>query len=156
MRTNFGERGASLIELLVAIVMVALAVICSLAFYSYGGGGIEKEGNRRAAAEFARSRIEELLAANVDTIRPLDANLRWLSCAGSPCTWTMSTAQVFEQVNVNSILRPMETTVQWVNDPAALGAAGSDTLDLSVRVWYTSRANDDQYNRVLTKTLRTP
>ena len=88
---RYQDRGVSLVEILVAIVIVVVASIAALSYFSYGMGGIGRQGNRRAALERARERLEQLMAANVTDLEPSDLAVRWLTCNGSPCTWTPST-----------------------------------------------------------------
>ena len=153
------QRGVSLVEILVAIVIVVVASIAALSYFSYGMGGIGKQGNRRAALERARERLEQLLAANVNNLKPSDQQLRWLICAGSPCTWTLSTGQALESVAEDDLpSQKMETTVQWQDDPAAQTLQSTqDALVLDVKVWFTSNTgSDDDFNRVHVRALRAP
>ena len=151
------KRGVSLIEVLIAMLVITVASIATLTYFSYAMGGIGRQGNRRAALERACERLEQLMVANITTVQPADGALYWLSCAGSPCTWTQSAAPVTERVAVDTLPnQPMQTTVRWVDDPSA-GTVGLDTLEFSVRVWFTGNAgNDDEFNRVHLRTLRTP
>ena len=143
-----------------AILIVVVASIAALSYFSYGLGGIGKQGNRRAALERARERLEQLMAADVLTLEPSDQAVRWLKCAGSPCTWTLSTTapSPSETVAVDDLpAQKIETTVQWVDDPAANTGSTRDVLELGVKVWFTSNlGSDDDFNRVHVRTLRTP
>lgn len=150
------RRGVTLVEILVSLLVLLVVVIATLNYFAYGMGGIGKQGHRRAALERARQRLEQIMAANVSQLKPADANVRWLSCTGSPCTWTTSTTRVTQAVAVDDLpAQPMETTVQWRDDPASAGT--QNALELSARVWFTQRVgNDDKGNRVLLKTVRAP
>ena len=158
------EKGVSLIEVLVGMVLIALISIASLSYFSSALGGIGKQGNRRAALERARERLEQIMAGSytqivpsVDSSLPLNAQPKfWLSCGGSNCTRT--NAYVPETVLVNNLLsRRIESTVQWKDDSSAGTTNTPDTLELGAKVWFTpNTASDDDYNRVYVKTLRTP
>ena len=156
------NQGATLIELLVALIIISLAAISSLGFFSYGLGGMGTQGSRRAALEQARERLEQLMQTSVLSIKPPDTTIRWLTCAGSPCVWALSGAQPdpLELVLVDDFSRPIESTVQLVNDPTndTDGTVPSpDALELGVKVWFTpDTGTDDDLNRVFIKTLRTP
>ena len=153
------ERGATLVEILIAMVVIVVASIAALSYFSYGRGSIGKQGNRRAAQELARQRLEQLLETNSDDIKPADLAVRWLTCAGTPCVWTIANAQVQQPVTVGNFpgTLPIETTVQCIHDPNAGTVAGNcDTLALDVKVWYTNTGADDDFNRVHIRTLRTP
>ena len=152
---KMGRQGATLIEILIAILVIVLTVLGALGFFSYGIGGIKTQGNSRAALQQASARLDQLMSADSDGITPPDGNIRWLSCSGSPCTWTLSAAKTAETVPVNALgnLR-MESTVQWKDDPAAAGI--QNDMELDVKVWFTLVTTDDDIHRVELKTLRTP
>ena len=157
----FNDRGVSLIEVMIGLTLLSLAVMASFNYLSGGLGNIMKQGNRRAALERARQRVEQLMAADISVVQPANANKQWLTCAGAPCAWTPSGGQTFEtNVSVNTGLanQQMETAVQWIDDPSAgTGAAVPDVLVFEVKVWFTSRfTQDDDNNRVYIRMLRTP
>ena len=164
MHQRLGEKGGSLIEILIAVLVIALTVLGVFGFFSYGIGGIKTQGNSRASLQQASARLDQLLAANVvslnppdgSSIHPVDGTVRWLTCSGSPCTWTLSTTQTAETVPVNGLgNRRMETTVQWIDDPSA-GTSALDVLKLTVKVWFSTVTTDDDFHRVELRTLRTP
>jgi type II secretory pathway pseudopilin PulG len=153
------RRGGSLIEILIGLVIVLIAVIGSLNQFAIGMGAVGKAGNRRAALERTRERLEQLLAANISLVQPPDGAQYWLTCTGTPCTWTRSAAPVTQAVSVNDLpAQPIETTIQWVHDPASgTPATVRDTLLLGVKVWFTrNTGTDNEMNRVYIRTLRTP
>ena len=149
-----GERGASLIEVLVAMAVITVAAISALSFFIYGMGGIARQGNRLAALERARERLEQLMAADINEVLPSDEDPHWVSCSGSPCDWQLSKDPVSEQVTVNDLTgQIMRTTAELKDDPTAR----TDTFDLvefGVRVWFTPDLVDDDYHRVYLRTLR--
>lgn len=153
-----GNRGVTLVEILIALVIIVVAAIGTLGFFAHGLGSIEKQGNRRAALEVARTRVERLMVANLDDVRPPDGNIRWLTlnCVGGACTWSMSATEVAETVTVNGVAgRRMVTTARWADDPAAqTGVNFPDVLDVGVRVWYSPDLSDDEYHRVHLRSLR--
>ena len=150
------EKGVSLVELLVSMILLVVIVLAGLTYSSYGLGGVGREGNRRAALEIARARLEELMQTNMTAVRPPDTNIRWLTCAGVPCAWTQSTAQATDTVTVGGLAnQPMITTSQFLDDPTT-ATVDPDTVEFTVKVWFTTRVGiDDEYNRVLLRTLRT-
>ena len=159
------KRGATLIEILIGIIIVAIASIATLSYFSYAKGGIGKTGNRRAALERARQRLEQLMEADVTSITPpADGAQHWFTCTGTPCTWSAPSAVLVTQnVSVEDLpTQPIESSVQWVDDPSAgtsgpSGAVIYDALAFDVKVWFTSNFGaDDDFNRVHVRTLRTP
>ena len=153
------NKGVSLVEVLIAILIVVIASIATLRYFSYGLGGIGKQGNRRAALERARERLEQLLQTNISAF-PQDTTQRWAKClpATDPCQWALDTNKATESVSVDGQSRQMETSVQWVDDvdtPPAGEADVVDTLTMDIKVWFTSNTGaDDDFNRVHLRTLR--
>jgi prepilin-type N-terminal cleavage/methylation domain-containing protein len=164
MKPLKNSRGVTLIEILVSLVIIAVASIGTLQFFSQGMGGVSKQGNRRAAMEQARARLEQMMAVNAGTLTPVDGSLYYAFCNTNPCTLNLTTVQTAEEVEVNGKNRKIESTLQLIDDPTSreLGdptaqTLGPDVLVLSVKVWFTSNTTlDDDFNRVLIQTLRTP
>ena len=163
MRTTSSRNGASLIEVLLGIIIVVIASVGTLTYFAYGMGNVGKSGKRRAALERARERLEQVMEANSDDIKPAaDGQMYELFCGvTNPCTWTLSAAPVTiptltkEPTVVDGLPSQIATTIQWRDDPSA-GTATLDTLELGVRVWFTSNTSaDDNLNRVHIRTLRT-
>lgn len=158
------QRGVSIVEVLIAILIVVVASIGTLSYFASGLGGVGKQSNRRAAMERARERLEQLMATDVNAIKPVDNNPRWVKCTGSPCSWSSSTSApspaAIEKIPVEDIgLQPIETTVQCVHDEAAGTPIGTcDTLELGAKVWFLGSypADNNDFHRVYLKTLRTP
>ena len=158
---KYNKRGVSLIEVLIGILIVVVASIATLSYFAYGLSNIGRQGRRRAALERARERLEQLMAADINqsVLQPPNSNQYWLTCSGSPCTWTRSSSRVTQTVAVNDLpSQPIETTIQWVNDPyPPAGTSTLDTLVLGVEVWFTPNTTvHDNFNRVYVRTLRTP
>jgi prepilin-type N-terminal cleavage/methylation domain-containing protein len=148
------SRGLTLIETLVGMVILVLVSLGAFTFFSNGMGALGKQGNRRAALERARERLDQLMQASFSQVKPADSAVHWLSCAGSPCAWTMSSSKPVETLAVNSLAaQPIETTVQWKDDPAAGTASTQDVLEFTVQVWYHGSTNDN-FSRVVLKSLR--
>ena len=155
------KRGVTLIEVLLSIVIIAIASIATLTYFSHAKGGIGKTGNRRAALERARERLEQLMASPITPITPPvnDGSAHQATCSAGSC---ILLAPVTEFVSVDDLpAQKIESTVQWVDDPSAgtTGPSGTiiyDALALDVKVWFTSDFGvDDDFNRVNIRTLRT-
>ncbi len=158
-----GRKGVSLIEVLLGLLIVTIASIATLTYFSAGFGSVNKTGNRRAALEQARQRLEELMQTNPDALPasnpllPQNAQPQlWLTCTGAPCTWASSTAITPETFTLNGVANLREeTTLQWTDDPSA-GTTTPDVLALGVKVWFIPNSSvDDDFNRVYVRTLRT-
>ena len=160
------SRGVGLPEVLIGMLILVLASIATLSYYAFAKGGIGKQGNRRAALERARERLEQLMTANIDAI-PIaqsDGQMYWLQCnGGTPCTWVKGGAGVVvtETTTVDDFpTQRMETTAQW-RDDTSTGTAMNDVLEFSVKVWFVPVSTnaavvvpDDGLNRVYLKTVR--
>ncbi len=154
------NRGVSLIEILLGLLVVTIASIATLSYFAYGFGNLNRQGNRRAALERARERLEQLMATSPSesAFHLPDGSQYWLTCAGDPCTWTRSAIRVTQSIAVNDLPnQTIETTIQGIHDSSSgTGASTLDTLALGVKVWFTQSATDDNFNRVYVRTLRTP
>lgn len=152
------QRGVSLVEILVALLIVVVASIAALSYFSYGLGGIGKQGNRRAALERARERLEQVMEADQAQLEPPDGEVHWVKFNGAGWDLSPDPPDPPETVPVDELpAQLMETTVQWVDDPAAgTDASARDALALGVKVWFTPDATDDDFNRVYVRTLRSP
>lgn len=152
-----GQKGVTLIEVLVGMALLAVISIASLSYFSYGLGGIGRQGNRRAALERARERLEEIMAASPTPIKPSDIDVQHtVTCANGACTFSVTAETVSVQSDLP--LLPLVSTVTCRHDGAAGTPNGTcDVLEFAVKVWFTPNTNtDDNYNRVYLKTLRTP
>ena len=99
------------------------------------------------------------MAVNVDTIKPTDTQLYYLSCnAAGACGPLNLTPIAADKVSVDDLTgQPVQSTVQCIHDPAAGTPAGTcDVLELSAKVWFRPGSTvDDDFNRVHIRTLRT-
>ena len=147
--------GVSLIEILIGLLIVTIASIATLQYFAYGKGSIAKQGNRRAALERARERLEQVLSASVGALPPQTGQLYYCS-AGNPCTaWTISGTPIAQTDPVTG--QRIETTGQWVDDPSAgTGTGNLDTVALQAKMWFMPGSTDNNFNRVVMRTLRTP
>ncbi len=152
------SRGVSLIEVLIAIVVIGVACVGAFAAFSTGLGSVGKQGNRRAALERARERLEQLLSAPLTDMPRADGNLYWCT-AGTTCTstsWTFSNSALDAvPMNVDGNDRKAQVFAQWVDDPTN-GVGPREIIQIGVKVWYMPGSVDDDFNRVYLKTLRTP
>ena len=155
MRRN----GVSLIEILIGLLIVVVASIATLTFFSYALGGVGKTGNRRAALERARQRLERLMEVSVSTIEPVDGQLYFVSCNNAGACGPPVLANPNETVSVDDLpVQNLVSTIQCLHDAASGTPTGTcDVLELSAKVWFMPGSTvDDDFNRVHIRTLRTP
>ena len=62
------ENGFSLIEVLIALVILVIVILGGGLYFFYGRLGINREGYRRAALELASQKLEELEAVNYKAV----------------------------------------------------------------------------------------
>ncbi len=146
-------RGVTLIEVLIAIVIIAIASVGMASQFSVGLGSVEKQGDRRGALELARQQMEQLLADPVTVLPPSDGTLYY--CNVSPCTSTSWVAgKPPRTVPVTHLgAMPCEVTGQWINDTTT-GVPARQTVEFGVKVWFAPGSSDDDFHRVYLKTLR--
>ena len=155
------DRGVTLIEVLIGIVIVAIASIAGLVAFSSGLGGIGKEGARRAALERARQRMEELLQTPVSNLPPTAGPDPYWCVTGSTCTsasWQASPASAplnGVPMVVDGQNQQTQTFAQWIDDTTN-GIGQRELVEIGVKVWYMPGAVDDDFHRVYLRTLRTP
>ena len=161
-----GRKGVSLVEVLIGLLIVVIASIATLRYFAYGLGSVNKQGNRRAALERARERLEQLMAVSSTTIKPTDTQLYFVKCnAVGVCGPLALAADPTDTVLVDDLSgQPIRSTVQCVHDSVAGTPAGTcDVLELSARVWFIPGSSptlggvdDNDFRRVHIRTLRTP
>jgi len=155
------RRGVSIVEVLLALTIVLLACLATLNYFAYAMGGIGTAGNRRAALERARQRLERLMAEAPSTLKPetADGIAHWVSCLTSPCGIVSSDPG--ETVAVDDWpAQRIATIVTWLEDVDSVPAPQVDEPDVlvfDVKVWFTSNmAFDNDANRVHLRTIRAP
>jgi len=84
MQRAAGVQGITLVEVMVALVVLAVVVIGAAAFFSAGRGAIEESAQRRTAAQIAQQQLElaraggyEALAGAAGTATVDDVEYSW-------------------------------------------------------------------------------
>ena len=142
--------GSTLVEVIVACVILAVIAIATASCLYLARGGTTVQRNRRSAMELANSRMEELRSAAYPSIAPptLTYAVQYLDRIGG--VWHASATDPNETVVIGGIARPMVTTVQYVD--ADGGSASYDCLRLKVVVQYRGNAGDV----VILETIESP
>ena len=155
--------GVSLIEILIGLIIVVVASIATLTYFSSALGGVGKTGNRRAALERSRQRLEVLVQADLSVIAPpsllVGQGPRFISCnAAGVCSGPL-TADPNNTVDVDDLVaQNLQSTIECKHDAAAGTPDGTcDVLELSAKVWFIpGSTDDDDFHRVHVRTLRNP
>ena len=107
-----GERGVTMVEVVVAMIILATAVFGAVACISNGRIFVERAAQQRAAAHVALARIE--------AVRTLDApadDSGTVTLDGTTFSWTLDvTSLTSDPADENSLYRQLSVTVSWSND----------------------------------------
>jgi type II secretory pathway pseudopilin PulG len=148
IRKTPNNRGATIVESMLAIALLLIVVIGGAAFIYHNAGAIAIEKNKRIALEVANRRLEEMRASNYEDIIPMPAddwnvhNIKLVS--GS---WVLDSADD-ENVVINGINFPITTIVQYVDGNADTPPDSHDYILANVRVGY--RLNPDERVELVT------
>ena len=120
-----GQSGVALLEVLMAGVILAIAIIGLAAMFSWGQSFVVAQGDDRVALYLAQQRIESLRASGYTAAEALNSN-----CGGTPDADENLTAGVG---NAQSFTR--QTAVEHVNDTnLTTPECGTDSIHITVTV----------------------
>ena len=142
--------GATLVEVLVAAVILAVVALATAACLYHARAQARLQGDRRLALEMANSRLEELRGAAYATLCPLARNYTPCYVDRMTGAWRVSAADPGETVTLAGQSQPITTTVQYQD--ACGGGTTYDCLRIKVKVQYRAGAN----NVVNLETMRSP
>lgn len=142
--------GASLVDVLMALLVLTILALSTGVLGTHGRGRIALQRHRQAALALAQGRLEEARAAPFTALRPALTNQTpyFLSVTGG--AWSVSAADPHETRLVNKRTFAMTTVVRWVD--ADGGSPSLDALRITVTVPVRSGAGDD----VVLETWRGP
>jgi len=136
------ENGFTLVEVLVALFIIALVILGGGMFFFYGRVTIVREAHRRAAVLVASQRLEELKGADYSEISGLEDEyyIRW----GDDGNWVLESSLYEEPVDVDNLPKgppgPTMVTQAWYVDDE--GGTSEDYVKVMVTVnWVDSRSN---------------
>ena len=159
------KAGATLVELVVALFVIALIILGGGMFFFYGRVNIIREAHRRAAVLVASQRLEKLKAAAWDDIAPetgdtsdgytFDSSLRYYVLGSGSWSWIQPAVSeddppenAEENVTVDNLSDGKRVTeTQWKP-----GGGSYDYLKVTVTVEWT----DNTTNTVSLTTLIAP
>jgi len=136
VKLSGGRSGTTLVEAMLAIVILLIMALGGAGFIFYSSGQIAVEKNKRVAMEFANARLEEMrFAPYADIVQYLpqdhDAHKIKKDEIGE---WVMGEG---ENVTINNMSLPVVTTVQYVDEDG--GFPSYDYLKVDVEVGYSPR-----------------
>jgi prepilin-type N-terminal cleavage/methylation domain-containing protein len=136
----FGGQGFTLVEVMVAIVILMVMALGSAAFLYHSQVGISTQGNKRVALEAASSRLEEIRASQYDSIKPPANNYNVYYLSGQAGDWTLAENDPGETRNINGKTLPIVTKVRYMDING--GPDSYDYVQITVSTGYRTDIND--------------
>lgn len=144
------RRGTTLVEVLLATLLLAILALAGAAFLYHSGAAVRIEQDRGTALNLANARLEALRSSPFERIHPPSNNydVYFLSIAGS--AWEHSRGDPGETVSVNGRSVPIVTTVQYEDVDG--GLTSYDMIRVVVRIGFRLNRPD----RVILETVIGP
>jgi len=138
------EDGFSLVELMVALIIIALVIVGGGMFFFHGRVNVIREAHRRAALLVASQRLEVLKAANWDDIAltsPLSYDPYYITYSSG---WVKNLSEAKDtEVPVDNLSDgEMVTDAEWVDDDPGDGNDTYDYLKVTVTVEWTDNTTN--------------
>lgn len=134
------RHGLTLVEVMLATLVLALLAIGGAAFLQHSTSQVVVQRNRRAAAELANGRLEDLRASGYVNFKPTSLNYSVWYLQKVSNSWARTSADPNEAVTINGASYPIRTTVQYQD--ADGGAASYDYVQLTVAVQFRSSSSE--------------
>lgn len=142
MKAKFlnSKTGFTLVEVLVALFIIALVIMGGGMFFFYGRVSIVREAHRRAATLVASGRLEELKAADYSEITPEGfdpgSTPYWIVWDQENNKWQPLENLSYDYVTVDNLVdQKMVTQAQLMDDD---GDGSYDYLQIRVKVDWTN------------------
>ena len=126
-------------EVMIAIAILTVMALGSVAFLYHSQVGISTHGNKRVALEAANSRLEEIRASQYDNIKPTenDYDIHYLS--GQVGNWALTDDDPGETMNINGKTLPIVTKVRYMDID---GEPNSGYIWITVSTGYRAGIDD--------------
>jgi prepilin-type N-terminal cleavage/methylation domain-containing protein len=132
--------GFTLVEVMIAIVILMVMALGSAAFLYHSQVGISTQGNKRVALEAASSRLEEIRASDYNDIEPPEKNYDVYYLSGQVGDWTLTDNDPGETRNINGKTLPIVTKVRYMDING--GPDSYDYVQITVSTGYHTGIND--------------
>ena len=133
-----GTAGSTLIEVLMAVLLLALLAVAGGAHLYHARAIVAMQRNRMLALELTTSRLEQIQASRPAAIEPPGPGRHFLTPSGT--TWTNSPTDPGETVTLNHHAYPMQTTVEWRD--LKPGVESNNYLEITVTTAYRPENGD--------------
>lgn len=125
VRRGHARSGSTLIEVMVAALILAALAIAGAAVLHQARAGHYAQATRRVALELATGRLEDLRASPFAQVKPPVKNFDAWYISRDGGSWTHGTSDPGETVTVNNRTMELTTTVRY----ADLDAGQSNSYD---------------------------
>jgi prepilin-type N-terminal cleavage/methylation domain-containing protein len=140
-RLNRACRGMTLVEVMLATLVLALLAIGGGAFLQHGTGQVMTQQSERVAAELANGRLDELRASGYASFKPTVSNYTIWYLQKLSNSWARTSTDPSETVTVGGKVYPMRTTVQYQDVDG--GAASYDYVQLTVAIRFRAGSTEE-------------
>lgn len=140
------NKGATIVECILAIVIMLIVVVGSGAFIYHSAIRINIERNKRLALEAANGRLEEMRASLYDKISPTPANdgdLHYIQ--GAVGNWQHFDIKPDppETVDINGTPMPITTATRYIDLDGSSPPNDYDYLEVTVSVVYRLSSSEN-------------
>jgi type II secretory pathway pseudopilin PulG len=150
---NRARNGASLIEAMVACLVLACLAVGAAALFARSQADVATQRNKRAVLEAVQGRMEELRRCAYADLAPPTQDYAVHYLAGAPGSWTHQATDPNEGCVANGLTLPVTTTVQYRDVDTSDATDTYDYLHVTIRAAYRLATPDD---RVLLDTFIAP
>lgn len=137
-----GRHGSTLIEVMIALLIVTVLVLGVAAFIYHGRASVYAQRDRLSALERVNQRLEWLRSEPYISVRPPAQNFStyWMR-APTTAGWRFYTSRRRENIQVNTRRYLMTTTVQYVDVDG--GTPSFDAVLFTVSMRYRTGSTDE-------------
>lgn len=132
-KSRGGRKGATLIEAILAMIILAILAIGGMSFIVHGTNQLNIYRNKLIALEIANNRLEELRALNYEKVATSPQNdTSWYVKKKSDGTWELdidgnlmrfSETDAEEPVVINGLTKAITTTIQYMDKSGSPGGS---------------------------------
>ncbi|MFH1479353.1 MAG: type II secretion system protein [Candidatus Omnitrophota bacterium] len=134
------KKGYTIIEVMFALVIIAILVVGSGSFLYYGSSRVAVERNKSLALATANSCLEEFKGSGFDSIKPANDDYSTYFLRRRSSSWEVLSTDPEENLSINGIQMPVQFKVRYIDGNG--GAPSYDFLEVSVNIRYGGNSKD--------------